>query len=118
MAQKLKFTPNPTFKIDVQIPVAGVEENPELTMTFKHLTPEAFAAVVARAGESVGAPDATPEHQQQAMVDALKELAEGWAWSEDFNDQNILATIQNYPAFYAAVVQQYGEELWKVRKKN
>lgn len=118
MAQKLKFTPNPTFKIDVQIPVAGIDENPELTITFKHLTPEAFAAVVAKAGETVGAPETTPEQQQQAMVDAIKALADGWAWSEDFNDQNILATIQNYPAFYAAVIQQYGEELWKVRKKS
>lgn len=118
MAQKLKFNPNPTFKLNVQIPVAGQDEDADLTITFKHLTPEAFAAVMKQAVDTVGAENVTAEAQLAAMVATVKSLAEGWAWSEEFSDENIAATISNYPAFYRAVTSQYGEELWKVRQKN
>lgn len=121
---KLKFNPNPTFKLDVAIPVAGQEEAGVLTMTFRHLKPDAwqsiFADATAKISAAAGSEDKAydGEAQLSAMVEAVKGVATGWAWAEEFSDENIRATIENYPAFYATVMREYGEEIWKVRVKS
>lgn len=118
MAQKLKFNANPTFKLTIQVPVAGKDEADELTLTFNHLSPKAFADVMTESMEGIQKEGITSEQQQDLMVKTIKSLAQGWAWEEAFNDENILHVINQYPAFYRAVTAQYGEELWKVREKN
>ncbi|HAV2159516.1 TPA: hypothetical protein JHK28_000146 [Enterobacter cloacae] len=120
MAQKLKYEPNPTFKFDVQIPVAGQDEPGELTMTFRHLQPKQWSDVYAKSQESMvaAAEDGDSEKQVGFMAAAIMEIAAGWAWEQEFNLEHVSATLKNYPAFYASVMQQYGEELWKVRAKS
>lgn len=114
---KLNFNPNPTFKLTVKIPVPGADAG-ELTMEFKHLHPTTWNDLRKKAEKDMEDAKGDQEKQLAVMVQAIKELAVGWAWEQEFNDENIAVTLLNYPAFYASVQAQYAEELWNVRVKN
>lgn len=114
---KLNFNPKPTFDFPVKIQIPGTDEPAQLKMTFNHMKPKRWNEIYTETqAKIVAAKD--NEAQLSAMVEAIKELATGWEWKQEFNDENIRATLENYPSFYASMISQYGGELWGVRAKS
>lgn len=120
MGQKLNFEPTPTFKLTIEIPVAGQDEGGELTMTFNRLKPDDFSKIHNDAlnDMSAAAKNGEVETARDVMIVALQSVATGWAWKQPFDADNISATLGNYPAFFSAVMQQYAAEMWKMRAKR
>lgn len=114
---KLNFIPNPTFSFPLMVEIPGSDQPAKLDMTFKHLKPKQWNAVYAETQAKIEKAKDNDE-QLDVMVEAIKKLAVGWEWEQEFNDENIRATIENYPSFYATMIRQYGEELWGVRVKS
>ena len=114
---KLNFIPNPTFSFDLLVEVPGQDNPSKLKMTFNHLTPKKWNEIYAETQVKMNEANDNDE-QLKVMAEAVKQLATGWEWEHEFNDENIVATLQNYPSFYAGMIRQYGEELWGVRAKN
>lgn len=114
---KLNFNPKPTFSFPVKIHTPGSDEPAQLKMTFNHLTPKRWDEIYKETQIKI-AEAKDNEVQLTAMVEAIKQLATGWEWSQKFSDENIRATLENYPTFYASMISQYGGELWGVRAKS
>ena len=121
----LKFNPNPTFKLLVLVPVAGQDTPEDIPLTVKHLKPAEYTDMVSKAAEEIGKASGKDDKQVSAMADMLMSLVTEWEWTDEgkpavvpLSKENMSTVILNYPAFYSAVVSQYGEELFKVREKN
>jgi len=59
------------------------------------------------------------------MAAILEQIIKGWEWTDEgkvvdvpLTTENFTLVMNNYPRFYASVMEQYGQELWKVREKN
>ncbi len=121
----LKFNRNPTFKLLVLVPVAGQETPEDIPLTVKHMKPAEYTETVKKAAEAIEKAGGKDDKQLSVMADTLLSLVTGWEWTDDgqptevaLNKENMTLVIENYPAFYGAVIAQYGEELFKVREKN
>lgn len=121
----LKFIPNPTFRLVVTVPVAGQDKGEEIPLIVKHMKPSEYAAVVKETVEKMVKAENDDETQIKTMVEALLKVITGWEWTDEgkpvdvpLSEENIATVIANYPAFYSSVVEQYGQELYKVREKN
>lgn len=121
----LKFNPNPTFKLLVLVPVAGQDTPEDIPLTVAHLKPKEYADLINTTGEKMAKLAGKDDKQVDAMIDTLETLIKGWEWTDNgaptdvaLSRENIGAVLANYPAFYHAVISQYGQELYKVREKN
>lgn len=121
----LKFNPNPTFKLLVLVPVAGQDTPEDIPLTVKHMKPEAYTDIVKKSAEAINKSTGKEDKQLSVMADTLLALVTGWEWTDEgqpvdvaLTKENVMLVIENYPAFYGAVIAQYGEELFKVREKN
>ena len=121
----LKFNPNPTFKLTVLVPVAGQEKPEDIPLTVKHFKPADYAELVKTTGEKMAKAAGKDDKQIDAMIDTLLNIITGWEWTDEgtpvdieLSRENIAAVLANYPAFYFSVIEQYGQELYKVREKN
>ena len=121
----LKFTPNPTFKLLVLVPVAGQDTPEDIPLTVKHLKPVEYSDLVSKTGEAMAKAAGKDGKQVDLMVDTMLALITGWEWTDSgkpadvaLSRENMTLVLHNYPAFYHAVISQYGQELYKVREKN
>lgn len=121
----LKFNPNPTFKLLVLVPVAGQDTPEDIPLTVAHLKPKEYADLINTTGQKMAKLSGKDDKQVDAMIDTLEKLIKGWEWTDNgepvdvaLSRENIGAVLGNYPAFYHAVISQYGQELYKVREKN
>jgi hypothetical protein len=101
---KLKLNPDPTFKSQVGIPVAGGDAV-EVEFTFKHRTRDEMDAFLKAATE---------------LRDAglIMEMASGWELADAFTAVNVNKLAQNYITAPQAIFQTYLDELVKARVKN
>ncbi|MDU3906569.1 MAG: phage tail assembly chaperone [Citrobacter portucalensis] len=110
-----KFTliPNPTFSVTASIPRAGGEDG-KLTFTFRHKTLEELRALdekLQKAAEGKKSPV-----EQQANY--LMEIVDSWALPDEFNRDNVIVLLKNYPRAFDSIGLAYTKELMGIREKN
>lgn len=98
---KFTLVPNPTFKANVKIPVAGKEKPEVVTFTFKHMPMSQL--------EEMGG-----EH----IDDFFKAIIADWAISEPYNADNLKLLFDNYPSAANSITTTYYNELLGNREKN
>ncbi|HHL2712803.1 TPA: phage tail assembly chaperone [Yersinia enterocolitica] len=103
MAVKFTLVPSPTFKADVKIPRAGLDDG-ELTFTFKHLPLNEVSNIEKAEG--------------QTGLDFAEKIIEGWALPEAFNRENLEVLANNYPKAIENVISAFYRELLGNREKN
>lgn len=98
---KTKFTlePNPTFKAQVKIPVAGEGFSP-VEFIFKYRNREQFKEFV----------DGMADRQP---VELLLDIACGWALDDPFDAEHLAKLNDNYLGAFQAVLDTYFNELTK-----
>ena len=98
-----KFTlkPNPTFKANVKIPVAGQEQPEIVTFTFNHF------------------PLSELETMKEKPVDEFYQtIINNWAITEPYDSENLKVLFDNYPSSPSAITATYYSELLGNREKN
>ncbi|WBA57886.1 phage tail assembly chaperone [Providencia sp. 21OH12SH02B-Prov] len=98
-----KFTliPEPRFKADVKIPVAGKEKPEIVTFTFNHMPMSKLE-----------------ELKDEKVDDFFKKIIANWAIEEPYNEDNLNLLFDNYPAAAGAITTAYYHELLGNREKN
>ncbi|WP_016672516.1 phage tail assembly chaperone, partial [Yersinia pestis] len=89
MAVKFTLVPSPTFKVDVTIPRAGLDDG-ILTFTFRHMPVNEVINM-----EKV---------EGQSGLDFAEKFIEGWALPEVFSRENLEVLANNYPKAIEAIV--------------
>jgi len=110
---KFSLIPNPTFSVTASIPRAGAEDG-MLTFTFRHKTLEELRAMDAKLQKSAEGKKALNEPQ----ADYLMEIVDGWALPDEFNRDNVVVLLQNYPRAFDSIGLAYTKELMGIREKN
>ncbi|RRD90430.1 phage tail assembly chaperone [Conchiformibius steedae] len=105
---KLKFQPNPTFKLLVSVPIAGQLEDEEVTFTVKYLTRKQLGEMVEKADESL----------YDYLCRSLKYLVVGWDLDVEFNEQNLDILLDNYPQIPERFKDKYLKEYLGNAEKN
>jgi hypothetical protein len=103
MATTFSLNPNPTFKVDVNIPRAGEEEG-VLTFTFKHKPLNELSSL--------------EQHDSMTGLDFLMDIVAGWALPEEFTRENLDVLVNNYPKALEAVTRCYYSEILGSREKK
>ena len=104
-----KLQPNPTFKVDVTIPVPGGKDG-KLSIEFKHKSKKALKEFF----DSL-----TSEENQRTDVEALSDLVAGWSgMDEKFSAENLELFLDNYPSAAMALFEAYRAEVLEARAKN
>ncbi len=104
-----KLQPNPTFKVDVSIPVPGGKAG-KVTILFKHKGKKALQEFF----ESLQS-----EGEQRTDVDALADLVAGWEGVDDkFSEENLGLLLDAYPGAAMALFDAYRTEVLEARAKN
>ncbi len=104
-----KLQPNPTFKVDVTIPVPGGKDG-KLSIEFNHKGKKALKEFF----DSL-----TDENNQRSDADALGELIMGWSGvDEKFSPENLEALLDAYPSAAMALFEAYRKEVLEARVKN
>ncbi|HBC6230991.1 TPA: hypothetical protein KEW28_002784 [Proteus mirabilis] len=98
---KFTLVPNPTFKANVKIPVAGKEKPEVVTFTFKH--------------RSVSELDGMRE---KPISEFFERIIADWAIEEPYNKENLNILLDNYPSASRAISSTYYNELLGNREKN
>ncbi|CAG9416408.1 phage tail assembly chaperone [Providencia alcalifaciens] len=98
---KFTLTPNPKFKADVKIPVAGKEKPEVVTFTFNHMPMSKLE-----------------ELRDDSIDDFFKTIIADWAIEESFNEENLKLLFDNYPSAAGAITSTYYSELLGNREKN
>lgn len=103
MASKLKLNPNPTFHLKVSIPVAGQEQSEDVVFTVKALPQSKLDELT---GEGI------------LYGDFVQKIVVGWDIEAEFNQDNLMILLDNYPASGRLIFECYGKEIFKVAEKN
>ncbi|WP_340617525.1 phage tail assembly chaperone [Xenorhabdus entomophaga] len=98
---KFTLVPNPKFKANVQIPVAGKEEPEVVTFTFNH--------------HPISELDKMREMPAQEF---FEKIVADWAIEEPYNPANLKLLLDNYPSATTAITTTYYNELLGNREKN
>lgn len=114
---EFKLNPKPTFKADVSIPRPG-DEDGVLTFTFKHKTRSQLERLEKTLRETSEQLSETGTYSNEPMADFLMEICAGWALAEEFNRENMLVLLDNYPRAFDSIATQFTRELMAVRGKN
>ena len=128
---KVQF--NPTFKAAVKIPRIGGTPL-DVTFTFKTLDRRGLAkifdkwkaenlALIEEAKNTTeNGGDFTLEDwadREIAMqINQVKDITEGWGFSDEFNDENIEALISTSVSVTDAILEQYNEAYTRARSGN
>lgn len=98
-----KFTlqPNPKFKADVKIPIAGKEKPDVVTFTFNHMSMSKLE-----------------ELRDNSIDDFFKVIIADWAIEEPYSEENLKLLFDNYPSSAGAITSTYYSELLGNREKN
>lgn len=110
---KFNLIPNPTFSVTASIPRAGGEDG-QLTFTFRHKTLEDLGAMDEKLQKSAEGKKSAVEPQ----TDYLMEIVEGWALPDEFNRDNVITLLKNYPRAFDSIGLAYTKELMGLREKN
>ncbi|HAK8370486.1 TPA: hypothetical protein H2W82_004744, partial [Salmonella enterica] len=95
---KFSLIPNPTFSVTVSIPRAGAEDG-KLTFTFRHKTLEELRSMDEKLQKAAeGKKDAI-----DPQADYLMEIVEGWALPDEFNRENVIVLLRNYPRAFDSI---------------
>ena len=112
----LKLTPNPTFKVPVEIQVHG-EEAEEVSFIFKHMNDEQIDAFYKRLNS--GAKPTTSKQRLKKDTDVLCEIVDGWEGvDEDFSKANLTKLISNYQGSARYILQAWEKEINQAPAKN
>jgi hypothetical protein len=106
----LKITPDPTFKVPVQITVPGQAKPETLTVTFKYLSRESALAFFTDAAKN-----------KTSDLDCLKDIMVEWEGFDGpfpFNEENLKTLLDNYPASGFDLLTGYRKNLFESRIKN
>ena len=101
MMAKFTLKPNPTFKADVRILVAGKNDPEVVTFTFNHM------------------PMSKLEELKEKSVDEFfTQIIFDWAIEQPYNGDNLKLLFDNYPSAAGAITTAYYNELLGNREKN
>lgn len=131
--KSFKVQMNPTFKAAVNIPRVGGDPL-ATTFTFKVFGRRELAKVfdnwkqenVALIEESNKAKeDGNPftleqwaEREIELQIKQVKDVVEGWGFSDEFNDENIEALVETSVSVTDAILEQYNEAYTRARQGN
>ena len=110
---QFSLIPNPTFPATASIPRAGAEDG-KLTLTFRHKTLEELHAMDEKLRKGAEGKKSLIEPQ----ADYLMEIVDGWALPDEFNRDNVVVLLQNYPRAFDNIGLAYTKELMGIREKN
>lgn len=99
-----KLNPEPTFKCKVLIPRAGKIDG-EITLNFQYFPLDELAII-------------EKEIEGKPVIDLMSKLVIGWDLPDDFNEENLVMLLRNYPASASAIIKTYYQELMGNREKN
>uniref|UniRef100_UPI002040689D phage tail assembly chaperone n=2 Tax=Enterobacteriaceae TaxID=543 RepID=UPI002040689D len=54
----------------------------------------------------------------EPQADYLMEIVEGWALPDEFNRENVIVLLRNYPRAFDSIGLAYTKELMGIREKN
>ncbi|MGY6029838.1 phage tail assembly chaperone [Phytobacter sp. AG2a] len=110
---QFSLIPDPTFSTTASIPRAGAEDG-KLSFTFRHKTLEELRAMDEQLQKKAGDKKSVIEPQ----ADYLMEIVEDWALPDEFNRDNVIVLLQNYPRAFDSIGLAYTKELVAIREKN
>lgn len=117
MAKKVCFNPNPTFSIPVMIPRAG-DDDGELIITFKNKQRSQLEALENALNEKLAAMREDKKFTNEPTADYLMEICQTWELPEEFNRDNLITLLENYPRAFDAIAREYTREMMAIREKN
>lgn len=106
---------NPTFSVTATIPRAGAEDG-KLSLTFKHKTLDELRAMDETLQKSADGKKSASAVESKA--DYLMGIVTGWALPDEFNRENVVVLLQNYPRAFDSIGLAYTKELMAIREKN
>lgn len=112
MSKLLKLQPKPTFKLSVDIPVAGENETVNVVFTVKALKAREIRAHEKREREIELESEIIP------FEGFVCDVVEGWDLDEPFSKENLLILLDNNPSVAVAVRNSYTSELFGFARKN
>lgn len=131
--KSFKLQMNPTFKAAVKIPRVGGEPL-SVTFTFKVFDRRGLAKVfdkwkaenIALIEESRAAAENGNEftledwadREIELQVSQIKDITEGWGFSDEFSDENIEALVATSVSVTDAILEQYNEAYTRARSGN
>lgn len=117
MATKFTLIPNPTFSKPVTIPRAG-DDDGELIITFKNKRRSDLESLEKALNEKLVAMREDKKFTNEPTADYLMEICQGWELPEEFNRDNLITLLENYPRAFDAIAQEYTREMMAIREKN
>jgi hypothetical protein len=106
----LRLNPNPTFKAPVTIPQPGKDEGVKITVEFKHMPKDDYAAFIAKERDIT-----TARKDEEVILD----IAVGWEGVDaEFNSENVREVCRQYHGAGAAIVSTFISELTQYRRGN
>jgi hypothetical protein len=131
--KSFKTQMNPTFKATVKIPRVGGEPM-DVSFTFKAFDRKNLARVFDRWKKQnleliKAAEDSANEGSEFTLeewadreiaiqVDQIKDIVEGWGFSDEFSDENIEALVSTSVSVTDAILEQYNEAYNRARSGN
>jgi hypothetical protein len=102
----LKLTPDPKFKVDVQITVPGVEAPATVKLVFKYMGRKQMAEFI-------------EIQKDKEIPESLAEIVLDWeGFDEKFSPENLQIFLENYPAAPLEILKAYNKQLFESRVKN
>ncbi|HGM5490631.1 TPA: phage tail assembly chaperone [Serratia fonticola] len=117
MMTEFNLTPNPTFKVDVNIPRAG-DSDGVLTFTFKHKKRSELEKLEKALREASEEQLSSGSYSNLPMTDFLREICATWTLPDELNQESLITLLDNYPRAFDAIATAYTKELMAVREKN
>lgn len=131
--KSFKVQMNPTFKATVKIPRVGGEPL-AVSFTFKTMDRLALARLFDKwkkdnlelldaakeasdAGNEFSLED-WAERESKLQAQQVKDIVEGWGFSDEFNDENIQELIMSSVSVTDVILEQYNEAYTKARTGN
>lgn len=125
MAKKFSIQPAPTFKADVSIPRVG-GETMVVPFTFRYLDRLQLANVfdqwrkqeeeLMEAAE--GSVEEVTQRETDMQIEQIKQIVTGWAFDDEFNEENIRALVLTSVAAPSAVLKAYHQAYLPAKSGN
>lgn len=103
-----KLNPNPTFKVDVEIPVPGKEAAPKIEVEYRHFTRKEQVAF-------------QEEYTKEKFTDTelLFRVIAGWSGVDvPFTKEALDVLLDKYPSASVALFNTFYNELSPAKQKN
>jgi len=117
MATKFTLNPNPTFKIDVTIPRPGQDDG-KVSLTVRHKTRTQMAELEKELKSQAEAAAEAGEYSNDASAAYLEQVIDSWNIDAEFNRENLLVLLENYPRAFDSIATAFTKELYSIREKN